>query len=101
MIVVHASFPVDPDRRDDALDLIEDLVAESQREDGIVDYRATTDVVDPNVVRFVERYEDQDAFEAHTQTDHFREFQAALPELLGGEPDVIRFDVDSATELEL
>lgn len=101
MIVVHASFPIDPDRRDEALDLIEDLVAESQQEDGIIDYRATTDVVDPNVVRFIERYEDREAFEAHTQTDHFQELEAALPDLLAGEPDVIQFDVDSATELEL
>jgi quinol monooxygenase YgiN len=101
MLVVHASFPIDPDRRDEALELIEDLVAESQTEDGIVDYRATTDVTEPNVVRFLERYEDAAAFESHTQTDHFREFEAALPDLLAGEPEVIRFDVDAATELEL
>jgi len=39
MIVIHASFPIDPDRRDDALELIEELVIESQREDGMIDYR--------------------------------------------------------------
>lgn len=101
MIVVHASFPIDPDRRDEALEMIEDLVAESRQEEGMIDYRATTDVVDPNVVRFIERYEDQEAFEAHTQTDHFQELEDALPELLAGEPEVIRFEVDSADELEL
>lgn len=101
MIVIHASFPIDPDSRDEALDLIEDLVAQSQQEDGIIDYRATTDVIDPNVVRFVEQYENEEAFGAHTQTDHFQELEAALPELLAGEPEVTKFDVDSAEELEL
>ncbi|WP_226040983.1 putative quinol monooxygenase [Natrinema sp. DC36] len=101
MIVIHASFPIDPDRRDDALELIEELVTESQREDGMIDYRATTDVSDPNVVRFFERYEDEAALGAHTQSDHFQEFSSALPELLAGEPTVTRFDVESAEELEL
>lgn len=101
MIVLHASFPIDPDRRDDALELIEALVDRSQAEDGMIDYRATTDVKEPNVVRFFEQYEDIEAFEAHTQTAHFQEFEDALPDLLADEPEVIRFDVDSATELEL
>lgn len=67
----------------------------------MIDYRATTDVHDPNVIRFFEQYEDADAFEAHTQTGHFQEFESALPDLLNGEPNVVRFDIDSATELEL
>lgn len=101
MIVLHASFPIDPDRRDEALELVEDPVEQSRAEDGMIDYRATTDVADPNVVRFFEQYEDEDAFEAHTETEHFQAFEAALPDLLAGEPDVRRFDVESATELEL
>jgi len=101
MIVLHASFPIDPDKREEALDLIEDLVEQSQAEEGMIDYRATTDVNDPNVVRFFEQYEDEAAFEAHSQTDHFQEFEAALPDLLAGEPEIIQFEVDSATELDL
>ncbi|OLZ41462.1 antibiotic biosynthesis monooxygenase [Natrinema saccharevitans] len=101
MIVIHASFPIDPDRREEALELIEDLVDESQTEDGMIDYRATTDVAEPNVVRFFERYEDEAALGAHTQTGHFQEFEAALPDLLAGDPEVTRFDVESAEELEL
>jgi quinol monooxygenase YgiN len=46
MIVLHASFPIDPDKREEALDLIEDLVEQSQAEEGMIDYRATTDVND-------------------------------------------------------
>lgn len=101
MIVLHASFPIDPDRRDEALELVDDLVDQSQEEDGMLEYRATTDVQEPNVVRFFERYEDADALESHTNTAHFQEFEAALPDLLAGEPEIVRFDVDTATELEL
>jgi len=101
MIVLHAAFPIDPDRRGEALALIEDLVEQSRAEEGMIDYRAATDVSDPNVVRFFEQYDDQAAFEAHTETDHFQEFEVALPDFLAGEPEVLRFEVESATELEL
>jgi quinol monooxygenase YgiN len=97
VIVLHATFPLDPETRDEALDLVE----QSQQEDGMIDYRAATDIADPNVVRFFEQYEDAAAFEAHSQTDHFQKFEARLPDLLAGEPEVLQFEVDSATELEL
>ena len=101
MLVVHAEFPIDPDQREEALDRVRDLVEASQTEEGIVEYRAATDVTDPNLVRFVERYEDAGAFEAHTEADHFQAFEAELPALLAGEPTVTQFAVESATELDL
>lgn len=100
MIVFHASFPIDPDRREEALELIDDLVDQSNREPGMVDYRAATDVQDPNVVRFFEVYQDEAAFEAHTETDHFAAFEERLPAFLAGEPELRRFDVEEAAELE-
>lgn len=93
-------FSERPESLDEAQQLIEDLVAKSQAEDGILNYRATTDLTEPNVVRFFNRYEDESTIEAHKETPHFQEFEEALPDLLAGQPEVIRFDVDSATELE-
>lgn len=101
MIVLYASIPIDPEKREEALALAETLVEESNREEGMIEYRAMTDVEDETMLRFVEQYEDQAAVESHTQTDHYQEFAAALPELLAGDPEVIQFDVDSVSELEL
>ena len=101
MLVVHAEFPILAERRAEALELIDTLVEESNEEPGVIDYRAATDVQDPNVVRFLERYEDADAFAAHAESEHFETFEAELPELLASEPTVVRFDVDSASELDL
>ncbi|PSQ18737.1 antibiotic biosynthesis monooxygenase [Halobacteriales archaeon QS_9_67_17] len=81
--------------------LIEDLAEQSRQEEGMIDYRATTEIGAPDTVRFFEQYEDAEAFAAHAETDHFQEFEAALPELLAGEPEVTQFEVDSATELDL
>lgn len=101
MLVVHAAFPIDPDSRDEALDRIESLAEQSRREDGVIDYRVAADVDDSNVFRFFERYEDEAAFEAHAETDHFQEFEDALPDLLAGEPEVTKFDVTDASTVEV
>ena len=99
--MLHAVFPIDPEKRDEALGLIADLAENSRAEPGMIDYRPATDVDDPNVIRFFEQYEDEAAFEAHSQTDHFQEFEAALLDPLAGEPEVTRFEVDSTAEMEV
>lgn len=101
MIVLHAEFPIDPDSREQALEAAEELVAATNEEPGAIAYSAAVDLVDENRLRFVERYEDEAAFEAHSSSEHFQEFEQQLPDLLAGEPEVTRFDVESATELEL
>ncbi|WP_336036739.1 putative quinol monooxygenase [Halobacterium yunchengense] len=101
MLILHASLPVDPDRRADALDAAERLVEQTRREDGVLEYTANVDVREPNTIRFVERYEDEAALDAHLETDHYREFAAGLPELLAGEPDVWQFEVADATRPNL
>jgi len=101
MIVVTATLPIDSDTREDALERIQNLVEQCQDDEGTLEYRAATDIADPNLVRFFERYEDEAALEAHTQTDHYQEFSAALPELLAGKPEITRYEVDSATDVEL
>ncbi|MFC6719764.1 putative quinol monooxygenase [Natrialbaceae archaeon GCM10025810] len=53
-IVLHAAFPIASKKFDEALEQIEDLVEHSQAEDGMLEYRATTDVTEPTVVRFFE-----------------------------------------------
>jgi quinol monooxygenase YgiN len=101
MIVVHATFPVKPEERERVLEHIEELEQHTREEDGVIEYVASTDVDNPNLVRFTERYEDEAALGAHTQTDHFTEFAAMLPEVLDGEPEITQYTVSEATELEL
>lgn len=101
MIVLHAEMPIDPNRREEARDLAADLVEQSNQEDGMIEYRAATDVQDPNLLRFFEQYEDEAAMEAHVESGHYQEFAAQLPDLLAGEPEVVRLDVTDATELDL
>lgn len=101
MLVVHATVPIDPERRDEAVELFHELASDSRKEDGVIKYRVATDIDDENVFRFVERYEDEEAFEVHAESDHFERFEAVLPKLLDGKPEATRFEVGSATDIDL
>lgn len=98
MLLVHTTIPVDPDRREEALDVIRDLTERSRNEPGTVTYRAMTDVVDPNLIRFFELYEDQDAAEAQSATDSYEQFEAMLPELVDGEVETMQVKFEGPLE---
>lgn len=99
MIVMLAEMPIAPDSREAALELFEELAAASRAEDGVIDYRVTTDVEATNVVRVIEQYEDADAVDAHMASDHFEAFQADIAAHLAGEPELHRYEVDGHTQV--
>lgn len=101
MLVIRATIPIAPDSREEALDLARELAEASRQEDGVIEYQVATDIEDENRLRFFELYEDEAAFGAHGQSDHFQEFEAALPDLVAGAPEVIKYEVDSREELDL
>ena len=99
MIVMLAEMPITPDSRESALELFEDLAAASRAEPGVLEYRVTTDVEAPDVVRVIERYEDADAVDGHMSSDHFEAFQADVAPHIAGEPTLHRYEVDSETQV--
>ena len=101
MQVLHAVVPIDPQHHEEAIEFFSELGERSRAEDGVVEYRATMDVDDRNVFRFVEVYEDGAALEAHTGSEHFREFEERVPGMLDGEMRATVYDVDGVTDLDV
>ena len=99
MILMLAEMPIASDSKEAALDLCEELAEQSRAEDGVVDYRVTTDIEAPNTVRVIEQYDDGAAVDAHMSSDHFESFQAAIAPHLAGEPELYRYEVDSETRV--
>lgn len=98
VIVQHATIPIDPDSRETAMEALSALGEASRAEPGVVEYRVTTDI-DDDTVRIIEQYEDDDAVDAHMSSDHFAAFQEELPGFVGGEVELVRFDVAETTQL--
>lgn len=100
MLINHTTIRLDPAKRSKAVDIIDDLVAYSQTEDGTITYRAMTDIGDSNIVRFFERYEDQAAAEAHTESEQYHRFVESLPEISEGNIETIQIRSDEIERAE-
>jgi (4S)-4-hydroxy-5-phosphonooxypentane-2,3-dione isomerase len=70
-LVVRMTAP--EGEQDHAEELIRRLGEASRQEPGVVHYIAHRDPEDPRVFLIYEQYRDQAAFEAHGQTDHFKD----------------------------
>lgn len=78
MLIVLAKARLGAGALDSLKEPIAAMVAASNAEDGCIAYTFTTDVLDPQVLHIVEKWQDEAALMAHFATPHMAAFQAAL-----------------------
>jgi quinol monooxygenase YgiN len=85
--VVCATWTAREGEEDAVLDAIRHLMAESPKEPGILIYQAQRDPENPAVFFLYEQYTDEGAYQAHLDSDHFKEwgFGHAIPRLAARE----------------
>jgi quinol monooxygenase YgiN len=93
MIIVHGTFPVKVDVRDDALELMRQMADASKEEEGCVSYEFYVGLTDPNTLLLFQEWESVDALQGHFETDHMEEFLKLLPSVLDGEVASRRYEV--------
>ena len=108
MVIVHGTFPVKSDMRDEALDVMRRMSQASRAEPGCVSYEFYVGLSDPNKLMLFQEWETVDALQDHFQTAHMEDFLKILPSLLDGEVSTRRYEVrtsdgyghDDLTEFE-
>lgn len=93
MIIVHGTFPVKSEVRDDALELMRQMAVASREEQGCISYEFYVGLSDPNVLLLFQEWESVDALQGHFETDHMEEFLKVLPDVLDGEVATRRYEV--------
>jgi quinol monooxygenase YgiN len=93
MIIVHGTFPVKVDVRDDALELMRQMATASRSEEGCISYEFYIGLTDPNTLLLFQEWESVDALQGHFETDHMEEFLKVLPNVLDGEVATRRYEV--------
>jgi autoinducer 2-degrading protein len=85
MLALIVSLRVKPDQRDRFLAAAEDdSICSPRDEPGCLRFDVLQDHQDENHFYFHEVYQDQAAFEAHTQAPHYARWRAAAAEVLDG-----------------
>ena len=83
-------------KRDEALATLGKLVVATEDEPGTVQYVMHTEVDEPQVIWFYERYADEAAFEAHVGSTTMAEVVGSLAGVLDGPADIRRLEIVQA-----
>ena len=71
--------------------LAEKLVNATRQEPGNVSYNLYQSPFDSTMFIFYEEYKDEDAFNAHANSEHFKAFAEAIPSMLAEELNIEQF----------
>lgn len=75
------------------------MAATSRSEPGCVDYRFAMDIDDPLCVHLLEKWESEEALEAHFASAHFAAFAELLVDVVDGDAEFMRYEVASSRPL--
>jgi len=92
MIFITVKFPVKPEHADKWMTVVKDFTEATRAEPGNLWFDWSRSVEDPNEYVLVEAFQD-DAGEAHVNSDHFKKAQAELPQYLVETPRIVNFTV--------
>lgn len=75
MMIINAKIKISEEKRDEYLKLMEHLVSESRKEEGVLFYSHYEDVEDRNTFIVVENYVDEAAIKSHNESEHLQMFK--------------------------
>jgi len=93
MIILAVTLPIKPDRREDAVQIVLEMEAETRKEPGYSVYAFHVPLSDPNTFFVYEEWADQAALDYHNNSDHMKVFGGRIGEVLSGSVEVKRHDV--------
>lgn len=78
MIIVEGSARIPEGAWDQAISAMEKMIKASREEAGCIEYAYSRDLIDPNLLRIIERWKDKAALVSHFAEPHMAEFRQAL-----------------------
>jgi len=101
MIVISGTVEVQPDKRQQVIELARMMMAETAKEEGNISYRFYTDIENDNVFRVFEQWKSPEALDAHFTTDHMAELNRKLPDLIAAPPELTRYEIADSARLTI
>ncbi len=81
IIVVAGTFNLPVEKREEAHAAMRTMVEKSRAEAGCILYSYAFDLLDENLVHFIEKWESREALKAHFEIKHMHEWRSTWPDL--------------------
>lgn len=99
MLVVAGTIVIDPAKRPEAEAAFEKMRAATLKEPGCIAYQAYFDRTDPGIIFMFEKWENEEALNAHFVTPHMADFGGAMANFGVKATDVRKLEVSGETKL--
>ncbi len=99
MFVIAGTIQVDPAKRQLAAEPAAEMMRETRKEGGNIDYAFSFDMGDETTIRVFEQWESQEALDLHFASPHMEQFRKTLGELGITGMDMQRFEIESVGPL--
>jgi len=101
MIVIVGSFPIKPEKIEEATAAALTMAAATQQEESCITYQFYSDLADPNTLFIFEEWENAETLTAHGKTPHMTEFRRIIPQVAAGPGKLKKYEISSAEPLPL
>lgn len=94
MIIVEGSARIPEGAWGHAHSAMETMIKASREEPGCIEYAYSRDLIDPNILRIIERWKDKAALVSHFAEPHMAVFRSALAEVGPQDLSVRMYDAE-------
>lgn len=91
MITITAKSTLIESKKEEYIRIAQELITESNNEEGCISYDLYEDINDTNVVTFIEEWKSKEAIEIHNNSEHFIRIVPKLRELQAEDSSVNLF----------
>lgn len=92
MVAVIAKIKAKEGKADELVKLLKNILPSVKQEPGTLYYTVNRDRTDPNLVVVVEKYKDDEAFQAHSTTPYLADLFGKAQALVAGEMELLMMD---------
>lgn len=93
MVMTVARQVIKPECTQAYYKLVEEMAVLSNQEEGCISYKSVRSVEDKSVHMFVECFKNQEAIEAHCESEYFQRIVPQFKDMFAAEEVVARYDV--------
>jgi len=97
MISIIAKIPLQEGKATEFTEVFKEMAAAVAAEEGNLLYSLSFEGKAPNVAVIMERYKDQDALAAHSQSDHYKAFGGKIRNMVAGRAEIALMEEVAAT----
>lgn len=94
MKIVNAKFTIKPEKRENFLEDILNLIQAIQTDAGCLAYDLFESNTEPNVFMMIEKWSDAQALDNHNKNQTLLTFATKVPEYISQKPEIIVMDHD-------